>query len=244
MKAGTNERKKVIALGVLILVAIVVWFTNRGESGPPVSSTPRPAPAAPPPAARRAQVASDAVVPPRTAPSRSMTRGGSTSRSQEFRPSLKPRNPDERIDPTTIDPTLRLELLAKLQKVTIQGSGRSLFDFAAAPVPKTPEPKITLNPVQKAMEQAASGGGPAPGGEAVKPPPPPIPLKFYGYTNPSRQGVKRAFFLDGDDILVATEGEVLKRRYKVVRIGISSAVVEDTEQKHQQTLPLVPESMG
>ena len=36
----------------------------------------------------------------------------------------------------------------------------------------------------------------------------------------------------------AVEGEIIKRRYKVVRVGINSLVVEDVEFKNEQTLPL------
>jgi hypothetical protein len=57
-------------------------------------------------------------------------------------------------------------------------------------------------------------------------------------------GHRRAFFLVGDDIFVAAEGDVVKRRYKVVRIGVNSAVVEDTQLKNTQTLPLAEESAG
>jgi hypothetical protein len=69
-------------------------------------------------------------------------------------------------------------------------------------------------------------------------------LKFYGYTNAARTGPKRAFFLEGEDIFVAGEGDIIKSRYKVVRIGVNSAVVEDTSNKHQQTLPLEQEQAG
>ena len=90
--------------------------------------------------------------------------------------------------------------------------------------------------------------GPQPPPPEVKPPEPvapPVPLKFYGFVNPQRPGTKRAFFLDGDDIIVATEGQLIKNRYKIVRIGINSAVVEDTQFKSkQQTLPLVEELAG
>jgi hypothetical protein len=37
---------------------------------------------------------------------------------------------------------------------------------------------------------------------------------------------------------MAAEGDLVQKRYKIVRIGVNSAVVEDTEHKHQQTLPL------
>ena len=44
---------------------------------------------------------------------------------------------------------------------------------------------------------------------------------------------------------MATEGQLVKNRYKIVRIGVNSAVVEDTQFKNnQQTLPLVEEQVG
>ena len=73
---------------------------------------------------------------------------------------------------------------------------------------------------------------------AVKPPPPPIPLKFYGYSSARTGGAKRVFFLEGEDIFVVNEGDLVKRRYKVIQIRLNSVVVEDTEHKHQQTLQL------
>jgi hypothetical protein len=111
---------------------------------------------------------------------------------------------------------------------------RSLFEFVAPPLPKTPEPKIVPKPIQTMVPP------PAPT-EAERKPPPPITLKFFGYTTATRQGNRRAFFLDGDEILVASEGEVLKKRYRVVRIGVNSVVLEDIEFKAERTLPLEPQ---
>ena len=77
------------------------------------------------------------------------------------------------------------------------------------------------------------------------PPPPPITLKFYGYSTPRADGQKRAFFLDGDDIFVAAEGELIKKRYRVVQIGVNSVIMEDTEHKNnRQTLVLQQEQAG
>jgi len=90
----------------------------------------------------------------------------------------------------------------------------------------------------------------------VQPPPPPppppdpkappIPLKFYGFVNPSKADTKRAFFLSGEDIIIAGEGDMVNKRYKIIRIGVNSAVVEDTQFKsnNQQTLPLEAEMAG
>ena len=135
----------------------------------------------------------------------------------------------------TIDPTLHLDLLAKLRDVRADGVKRNLFEFSKAPLPKAPEPKIFPKPGTSPKPLAAKPAE----ARKVKPPPPPINLKFYGYISQARSSTKRAFFLDGEDIFVASEGDIIQKRYKVVRIGNNSAVVEDTEHDHQQTLTLV-----
>ena len=44
----------------------------------------------------------------------------------------------------------------------------------------------------------------------------------------SRAGpARQAFFLDGDDIEIKAENDVIRGRYKIIRIGINSAAVED-----------------
>jgi hypothetical protein len=237
MKLGA-EPKKVVLLGGLLVVAGIVYFINS-------SDTPSPA-GAPASVPTRPNIASPAAPGTRNSPPLpSIARSGAATRRggslQEFRPTLKPKDP---IDPSRIDPTLRLNLLAKLRSVTIEGSVRSLFDFSAAPAPvKTELPKV--NPIHPDGEKTAFIGPvqEKPKAEPKPPPPPPIPLKFYGFTSPVRAGVKRAFFLEGEDIFVAGEGELIKNRYKVVRIGVNSAVVEDTDNKHEQTLPLEPEQV-
>ena len=80
-----------------------------------------------------------------------------------------------------------------------------------------------------------------PSATPVKPPPPPIPLEFYGYANKQTGAARQAFFLDGDDIQIKGENDVIRGRYKIIRIGINSAVVEDVQTKDQQTLPLIAE---
>ena len=63
-------------------------------------------------------------------------------------------------------------------------------------------------------------------------------MKFYGYLSARSDAGKRAFFLDGDDIFVVEEGDLIKKRYKIVRIGVNSVTVEDTQFKNTQTVPL------
>jgi hypothetical protein len=92
--------------------------------------------------------------------------------------------------------------------------------------------------------------GPVKPPDKVEPPPPPpapvapIPLKFYGFSTIRSNGKKTAYFMDGEDILLASEGDTLKRRYRVVRIQATSVLMEDTEAKRQESLPLAPEAQS
>jgi hypothetical protein len=101
-----------------------------------------------------------------------------------------------------------------------------------------PEPKIVPQPKADPASMAAAKPIPV---VPVKPPPPPIPLKFYGYVQEGEDtGTKRAFFLNGEEIFVASEGEVVEKRYKIVSIGLTSAVIEDTQSDSRQTIALEP----
>lgn len=225
------EPKKLLLLGVVVVIGIWAWYANRtpSEAIPATGVTPGVAPA-----------------PGRTAAARPVARAnrrlprGQTGTLQEFRPSLKHKNGEE-IDRSNIDPTLKLDLLEKLQRVKLEGGTRSLFESSSAPVKVA---KLVKEP-PKVLPKIVGPMPPPPVVKPVEPPPPPIPLKFYGFISPRKSGSKRAFFLDGEDIIVATEGQLIKNRYKIVRIGVNSAVVEDTQFKnHQQTLPLVEEQTG
>ena len=82
-------------------------------------------------------------------------------------------------------------------------------------------------------------------GPAPPPPPPPINLKYYGIVTTLSNGKKTVFFMDGDEILLETEGATFnKGRYRLVRVGVNSAVVEDIQYKHEQTLPLAEDAAG
>ncbi|MDR3749597.1 MAG: hypothetical protein P4M04_15860 [Acidobacteriota bacterium] len=123
----------------------------------------------------------------------------------------------------SLDPTLRFELLKSSEEVTYKGAGRDIFRSLAevkipTPLPPDKQPNYVPPP----------------------PPPPPINLKFYGFAGP-RNGSKRIFLLKGEDIFVAKEGDIVDRRYRIVRIGPNSVEVEDVLTNNRQTLPL---SMG
>jgi hypothetical protein len=233
------EPKKLAALGAVVLVGIYVVYSNSTPDVPPQQQQrPVTAPRPPVDATLRPATSTPAVQRAST-----VTRGATTRVMQEFRPSLKPKKPEDRPDPATVDPTLLLGILAKLNKIEVQGMHRSIFDFGTPPPPPV-DPKVLAKVkvpdpvVPPANPQATSAMPPTP------PPPPPIPFKFYGYVNAANQGARRAFFLDGDDIHVVTEGDLVNKRYRIVRIGVNSVVVEDTDNKNQQTVPLIQEQPG
>jgi len=167
---------------------------------------------------------------------RTAARGGRVSASgDDFRPTLK--LPDG-LDVSRIDPTLKLDRLARVRQVSVEGGSRSLFEFYTPPPPPPPkvEPIKPLPPKPVEVKPQQPTGPPPP------PPPPPILLKFYGLSGAMRSTARRAFFLDGEDIVQAGENETIRNRYKIIRIGVNSAVVEDLVAKNQQTLQMVEEA--
>jgi hypothetical protein len=123
-----------------------------------------------------------------------------------------------------LDPTLHPELMKQAESLEYTGNGRNIFSqFSAPPVIPKPVASIRQEPVQT---------GPPP-----PPPPPPINLGFYGYAT-EKSGGKQVFLLHGDDIFIASEGDVVDRRYRVVKIGAFSVQVEDIPYHNTQSLPL------
>jgi hypothetical protein len=126
-----------------------------------------------------------------------------------------------------LDPTLHPELMAQAESLEYTGKGRNIFSLTSVPVDI---PKPIVSPRQQAIAQQTGPPPPAP--------PPAIDLKFFGYS--SRQsGLRRAFLLKGDDVFIASEGEVVDHRYKVVKIAPTSVQVEDIPYANTQSLPLV-----
>ena len=124
----------------------------------------------------------------------------------------------------SLDPTLHPEIMRQAESLQYTGLGRNIFSQFSAP-PVIPKP---IAPIR----QAHVDTGPPP-----PPPPPPINLGFYGYAA-EKTGQKQVFLLKGDDIFIASEGDVVDRRYRVVKIGPVSVQVEDIPYHNTQSLPL------
>ena len=212
-----------ILVGAIVLVAVFLfWYNSRAdEEGSTASTVARPQPAAAP------------LAPPK---SHIGTLRRSTPSNERGTLRLRP------VDATRgeIDPTLRLDLLTRLQSLDPPPGGRNLFDLGASPVqlaanmPPIQGPKIPPKPLP-----------PMPAAVPAGPPPLNIPLKFYGFVKPTdNREAPRGFFMDGDDVLVATEGQLLEQRFRVVSLSAASARVEDVQLKQSQNLPVMPEAMA
>lgn len=130
------------------------------------------------------------------------------------------------IDPSDLD--VRLDAL-KVPRSDAQGSGRDPFRFK----PKPPPPPPPAPP-------AASRPAPQPDGPVVPPgppPPPPIPLKFIGVVEP-RPGDRVAAFSDCRYTFRGREGEIIDGRYRLVRIGVESVVMEYPDGRGRATIRL------
>lgn len=128
--------------------------------------------------------------------------------------------------PVQLDPTLHPEVMAAAESLVYTGNGRNIFSASAVPV-GIETPIASARPV--AVKAVPAVYGP--------PPPPPIDLKFFG-TETTADGKRKAFLLHGEDVFIASEGDVVDRRYRVGKILANSVQVEDMPNNNQQTLPL------
>ena len=123
----------------------------------------------------------------------------------------------------SVDPRLRLDLLKSSEDIEYLGKGRNIFRAEAEPAPEIPK-AITPPITQPVVQQ-----GP--------PPPPPITLKFFGFASQSGES-KKVFLAQNDDVFVASEGDIVKGRYKILRINPNSIEVEDVLNNNRQSIPL------
>jgi hypothetical protein len=124
-----------------------------------------------------------------------------------------------------LDPTLDLKLLSQSEEIKYAGNGRNIFVPHSVAVIERPRGNGTAKP------QAAAFVPPS------IPQPPPITLKFFGFAN--RPGeTKKVFLSQGEDVFIAAEGDIVDRRYRVLKISPTAVDVEDVLNNNRQSLPL------
>lgn len=217
VRVGVNP--KLIVLALLAVAALLFWYNSgggdEGEAGNTAARTPAPASA------------------PASQPEQAMAQHQESSGDRgvlRFR----------KIDPTNgnIDPTLRLDLLARLQRIQLSAAGRNIFETGPAPAAVAAAAKALKGPVVRPKPVVTALQQPA---KPMAPPEVNIPLKYYGFVKPTnRTEPNRGFFLNGDKVLVASEGEIVMKRYLVVELTPNSAKMEDVQLRQGRTLPVVP----
>jgi len=216
LKLGTeNKTKTYAAIGLTIVTLIVAahFIYDQFFSSP----APPPVMRTPPPAVARTITRPSAEGSPATAAS-----AGSNALNFAHTAITLP-------SASALDPTLHPEIMAQAEATTYTGDGRNIFSANSAPVAP-----VHIEQVKASIRQQAT----VPTGPPPPPPPPDIDLKYFGYYGP-KGGPRRVCLSHGEDLFLASEGDVVDRRYKVVKITTTSVDVEDMAYNHTQTLPLV-----
>lgn len=208
MKAGTENRSKVILMLALAIVAVFMvartFFTSASTS--PVIS---------PKTETAGKTATRATVP------KARTQGKSW------------RTVDETV--SSLDPTLRFDWLKNSEAREYTGGRRNIFNMEPEP---PPAPKVAVNTGPKCPgDPGCPPPPPVCPGPDPRCPPPPINLKFFGFKSEPGQP-KRVFLSSGEDVFIAGEGDVVNRRYRVVKINPGSVEIEDVLNNNKQTIPL------
>ena len=127
---------------------------------------------------------------------------------------------------STLDPRLRLDILAVSQNKKYEAGGRNIFRMEE------------VKPIEKTIANVRQPYGPEPPPTPTPtPPPPPIPLKFYGFASKSNEP-KRIFLADEGEVFVARQGDIVERKYKIVQINNTSVIIEDVLNSNRQTIQL------
>jgi hypothetical protein len=215
MNMAPDLQKKVAAVaGFVVLAGAILYFELPHDGPAPVASAVVTTPTTAAPAARSAPPSGGKTgtvisVPPGNAVGSAAKSLGTTS--------------------AQLDPTLRMAAMLVTESLVYSGGGRNIFSASSVPV-AIPKPIV---PVRTGKAPPPGPPPPPPG----PPPPPPIDLTFFG-TATGADGARRAFLLHGQDVFLASDGDVVQRKYKVITVSANSIVVEDMANNNRQTLPL------
>jgi hypothetical protein len=215
MKGGAENRKKTLMAGGLGAVALccILYAANALFGG---SSAPAPVP----------------VVPTTTAaPAKTTSSSSSSAPATNTGLGVAPGVAAKKMASTSssLDPTLDESAMLRTESLVYSGTGRNIFSAIYVPEVVIPKNTAPARPVEPVVV--------VPTGPPPPPPPPPINLKFFGVETRA-SGKLQAFLLSGDDVYLASEGDIVERKYKIVSITANTVQVEDLSYKNTQTIPL------
>ncbi len=217
--APTRDKKQIVVVSIFgVLLLVFVGYAYNSFFG-----------GSPNPAAKAAPVSSSAVQSnSQVETASSSVPAGNARAGQGAAPGVAAKRMAS--TSASLDPTLDESAMLRTESLMYSGSGRNIFSAISAPTMEIPRnvpkarPGVTL-PVMPPMPV-----GP--------PPPPPINLKYFG-TAVRSSGRRQAFLLQGEDVYLAGEGDIVARKYRIVSIGATNIQVEDLVNHDTQTLPLM-----
>jgi hypothetical protein len=215
--APAKDKKTIIVVSIfsVLLLAFVVFAYNTffgGSPNPAATPTPVSAPVAKhsnSSSARTENPPNNAKTGLGVAPGVAATMMASTSSS--------------------LDPTLDEAAMLRTESLVYSGTGRNIFSTTYTAPVELPKNVPSARP--------AAAPAPVPTGPPPPPPPPPINLKYFG-TAVRANGLRQAFLLQGEDVYLASVGDIVARRYRIVNISPTNIQVEDLVYNDTQSIPL------
>lgn len=142
-----------------------------------------------------------------------------------------------------IDPTIHLELLESFDPGSPLNA-RNMFSQESAPSERIPATGNLRNkrPAGSATPERLDSSGtsnPVPGiGRGPMAPSAVINLKFFGTAFDPMRKKRQGFFSEGDTVFFASEGDLLASRYRIIKIGDTTAEIEDVASKLRRQINL------
>lgn len=209
LQLGNASKGKIAVVGTLIVVAVCgVAFELYNQLSTPSVSTVRPA---------------SAIARPSPA-----GQNATTTRQSLQKPGPAGEDAKKLTNPG-IDPAIHFALLAQSEDVEYSGTGRNIFSAESMPV--MPREIAPARPNPAGPTVVAASGPPPP------PKPPAIDLKYFGFSQGKDKSMV-AFFVHGEDIFMASTGQIVDHRYKVGAIKPTTVDVTDMSYNNTQTLNL------
>ena len=229
MTGGTENRKKTIiaaCLGVVALGCVIYGYNALfgGSSAPP----PAPAPVAATSSTTGTRIKSNGNSSSGQTSAQSTSTSGGAIGGLGAAPGIAATKMAS--TSSSLDPTLDESSMLRTESLVYSGTGRNIFSLVYTP----PAPVAPRNLPPARPNPTAVVAPPVPTGP---PPPPPINLKFFG-TAVRANGLHQAFLLSGEDVYLASQGDIVARKYKILTISSGSIQVEDLVNHNAQTLPL------
>jgi hypothetical protein len=180
MMALTRQRKELLVLAALLVIAAVVWYVYFG---------PKPS------AAETSALHPESYTP---------------INAQDFSIIFKQRG--------------------DAQKTEYKSSGRNPFIESALPPPPPSPATVAAKATESGFRNYTVPR------EVIVPPQ--LSWKFFGYGNLPSNGGREAFLLDGEDVHIVSEGEVVQSHIRIVHIGNEKIDYEDTKTGARNSNPL------